>query len=392
MDINALIIMKITKYILAAIGTFALAACNKDTVHLDTKSIPTKVVESDTYDLYLVSDGLVHFDELASPLFFSVIKRDGSVVKSDSLFYNQGGWLNSWNCFQNNSDEFFCFFGDLKYPQPYVSLAKFDKDYHLTYFHDYDIEGGCAKAALDNGNFAFFSKDYSEADDGVRVAMRIINNEGELEDYMVYLEDNVGDGFFDLSDIPDYNFFSYGNKLIVTYSNLGVGTNYRIYNIDGTFVNSGVLDGEGRGDKIIRYSSGNLYLMDNGWAVETNLPFSVSKIDADGNQIFAVTLHAESLSKNVLVKDGVLVVSATCFLNGDDESKTVNRFYLIDDNSGTVKDSIDFDYDGSLNVELILPAYDGCYDVFTSRSKDDKSNAIHIFHTDDLHNLQSLNQ
>ena len=384
--------MNITKYILAAIVVFALAARYKDTVYLDTKSVPVKVVDRELIygDLYPVSDGLIEVDRTLSPISnYSIVKQDGSVVMSESLDYPQEGPFYSFDCFQNNSDDFFIYFDS-----PSVSLAKFDRNGHLMYFRDYDIGYMSTITALDNGEFAFFSKEYSESDDRERMTMRIINNDGELEDYVVYFEDGLYDGFFDQ---PFWYFYSYNDRIFVFYCDEVDGnTCYRFYNIDGTYVNSGIVESaEGEGNfyerRIARYVAGNLYLLSGGGA-SINAPKTVTKFDADGNQVFTATLRAASISSNICIKDGSLIVSGSYLLNDEDFSSEMNRIFIIDDNSGIVKDSIDIDYDGVLHVEQILPAYDGCYDVFAYRYMDDNRRAIHIFHTDDLHKLQSDNQ
>jgi len=381
--------MNITKYILAAIVVFALAACYKDTVYLDTKSVPVKVVERNDYDvLYSVSDGLIVVGRSESPLSYSHVKQDGSVVMSESLDYAQDGSASLFECYQNNSDDFFVYF----WGGQSFSLAKFDRNGHLVYFHDYNIDDLNKKTALDNGEFAFFGRGYSESDDCERMTMQIINSDGVLEDYVVYFENGLDDGFAD----PQFcTFYSYNNRIFVFNYDDG-NTYYRIYNIDGTYVNSGVAEsaeGEVGFDEqqTVRYVAGNLYLI-NGYGTSKNVPLSITKIDVDGNKVFTTTLCASYISANICVKDGSLIVSGSYFLNEDNLSSNVDRLFFIDDNTGIVKDTIDIDYDGSLSIEQILPAYDGCYDVFTSRVMDDNRSAIHIFHTDDLHKLQSDNQ
>ncbi|MBR2201644.1 MAG: hypothetical protein IJ894_13060, partial [Bacteroidales bacterium] len=137
---------------------------------------------------------------------------------------------------------------------------------------------------------------------------------------------------------------------------------------------------------------GNVYLINTSSNLE-DCPHSLSKIDPDGNVIFTATLSVNELSPNVLAQDGTLIVLGTSLGDGDNNTSEFGQIFIIDDNTGTVKETIEFHYDDYIMPVLILPAPDGCYDLFVYRTTPSiPVTKIHIFHTDNLHNLQSDNQ
>ena len=397
MDINAHRIMNITKYILVAIVVFSIAACNKETVHLDASCIPVKVPSQDGGFNFAFSDGVMCLNQSQSPLSYYVIKQDGSVVQSDSLYYTDEGYAIANSCtYNNNHDELFITFPIDDKGQ--FALAKFYSNCRLAYYHTISgIASDCAAMALDNGEFAIFVRDFSEADDDNRIAMRIINTDGCLEDYMVYLEDDLDDGFFDELYMEFYNFNSFGDRIMVSkYDYVEGATSFRIYKTDGTYVTSGLLEsaeGEQSYDPLeFKYAGGNVYLINTSSNLE-DCPHSLSKIDPDGNVIFTATLSVNELSPNVLAQDGTLIVLGTSLGDGDNNTSEFGHIFIIDDNTGTVKETIEFHYDDYIMPVLILPAPDGCYDLFVYRTTPSiPVTKIHIFHTDNLHNLQSDNQ
>ena len=388
--------MDVKKYILYA-AALLTAACG-DTEYVGTDSLPVKATRQKPYynsDIRAVKDGAVVLNYDHDPFDYIIIRRDGSVVTSDTL--SCAATFQAWNCLKSNSDEFFFY---TKGVDDSFLLARYDQNSHLVYSRSYDSQyNSYGVVPLDDGRFALFNADYYEPEGCNRLMMRIIDKDGELKDYKVVTDFDLGDNYF--FSINGFAIYAYDDRIFfVEYDFMVNQLKFQILGADGSLVNSGILElFEQSVGKMytydFRYIDGGLYVLcTSGYPIDGS-PLRILKMDKDGNNVFAADVAADELSANNMVKDNKLIVSGKKSMkpSHDVESKYEGRIFVIDDKDGVVKDSISLCYDGEAVPWVILPADDGGYDVFLTRKKDvdkwvNNNNAsIFVYHTADLHDL-----
>jgi len=389
--------MNVKQIILYAAATFLVAACG-DTEFVDTDTLPVKSTCQKPYfssDIRAVKDGAVVLNYDHNPFDYTIIQRDGSVVVSDTLSSVES--YQSWSCLLNSSDEFFFY---TKGEDESFMLAKYDQNSRLVYSRKYDAcFNSYGKASLDDGRFALFNTDYYEPEACNRLMMRIIDKDGELKDYKVVLDFDFGDNYY--FSIDGFSIYAYDDRFIFSeYNFMDDNISYQIIGADGSWINSGALYFvDSNIGKMItydfKYVGGSLYALCLSQLPLDETPLKIIKMDKDGNQLFAADVPADELSQNITVNGDQLIVSGQKSIKSesDIEPKYEGGIFVIDNNDGSLKNSISLSYDGEAIPWAILPANDGGYDVFITRKKDvdkwvnNNNPSIFVYHTLDLLDL-----
>lgn len=381
--------MKLTKYISATILLLALltVAC-EDATYTDQRTSPAKAsgIEMCRF-MTLLSDGSVA--AVNNDFHYTIIDRDGSCKAIGSYLELLA---TNVNIRLNSSDEMFYYAesGSM------FALMKHDKDgkYVYTYYGN-DIKP-MASTPLDNGEYAFFCKEYYDEADKECTVMRIIDQKGKLKDYMILME-----------EIDNCIYAASFNDRIIVFDGYD---NYYIYLKNGTFVNSGntakkYQDPKSRASTqfaTIKYINGYIYTVfqTNITIPEKNIYgfyWLVTKMDVDGHEIFTQVIDLKDMSNNITVHDGTLFLTGS-YLTEDNAE--YGELILLDDNDGTIKDSIKLDYSSKSIPWAVAPAGDGGYDVYVIRrnAADDNNSKlslyadifgyVFIYHTHDFHDLQ----
>ena len=177
---------------------------------------------------------------------------------------------------------------------------------------------------------------------------------------------------------------------------------YYILNTDGSLVNSGKCE---LPIQYIKNVDNYIYIITSTRLIESapednNFQWAITKMDNSGNVIYtSEIINTYSLLQNISIDNGTLIIPGIVL---NENNKEIGAIFLFDDNSGSFKEKIEFNYDECAVMPCVIsPDVNGEYDIYAvvrhdydgwSSNKKDKTNTdegkLFIYHTNDLHKLQ----
>lgn len=393
--------MNVTKYILAAATIFA-TACN-DTEYIEAPQLPVKSVLvynkgfEDYIDVFTINNAVAVLQN-AEQNYISlvIINPDGTtslsepIPRFDEMNGDEVAMKFSREHVQNNRGEVFFYGMPVDEEEPKLKVAKLNHEGKLIYNHVYDnVFHVYGAAACDDGSFVFFCKDYYEHSDSERYVMRVIDQNGELRNYMIVL---------DIDILPNIEYFDlclcFDDRIFIAKDE-----KYFVLKMDGTFLKTGTFPGYCVYYVKGKYADGAFYFLsiEDVWAENYfSFQYYVHKIDVDGNLLFSKTFDVNEPSTNITIDNEKLIVSGKK-PRADNYDDYLGRIWVFDKNNGNLTDSVTLNYDGNIMPRIILPAKNGGYDVFLTRIKasdkwlKEENLPIYIYHTDYLHDINVEN-
>ncbi len=177
---------------------------------------------------------------------------------------------------------------------------------------------------------------------------------------------------------------------------------YHILNTDGSLVNSGKCE---LPIQYIKNVDNYIYIITSTRLIESapednNLQWAITKMDNSGNVIYtSEIINTYSLLQNISIDKGTLIIPGVVL---NENNKEIGAIFLFDDNSGSFKEKIEFNFDECAVMPCVIsPDVNGEYDIYAvvrhdydgwSSNRKDKTDTdegkLFIYHTNDLHKLQ----